>query len=597
MGERASMDGARADELVAVVQELSRARTLDAVQAIVRRAARSLSGADGATFVLREGDLCFYADEDAIAPLWKGSRFPMSSCVSGWAMLHRRSVVIEDIYVDERVPADAYRPTFVKSLAMVPIRQAAPIGAIGTYWAERRTPTERELTLLQALADSTSIALENVGLYRELEQRLQERTDALEAARVAEATARRELEERRRAETDLRRVEEQLRHAQKMEAIGQLAGGIAHDFNNVLSVVLGYCAMILSDLKPSDPLRADIAEIQLAGERAAALTKQLLAFSRQQVIAPKVHDLNDIVRGTERMLRRVIGEDIEMEFRGGHVSAVLVDAGQVEQVLLNLVVNARDAMPQGGKLTIETKNVTLGDDYADTHHAVTPGDYVMLAVSDTGVGIPKDVLARIFEPFFTTKGPGRGTGLGLSTVYGIVKQSKGHVWVYSEPGTGTTFKVYLPRHAAAGPSEPARPATDVTSLRGHETVLLVEDDDQVRAVAKGLLRRSGYNVIEARNAGEALLACEQHPQAIHLLLTDVVMPQMGGVALARRLTPLRPGMRVLCMSGYTDDAALRHGIIDSSMAFVQKPLTPESLLTKVRQVLDSGIAHTSGNDE
>ncbi|MBS2027638.1 MAG: response regulator [Deltaproteobacteria bacterium] len=574
------------ERLVGVIQELSRARTLEDVQVIVRRGARALTGADGATFVLRDGEQCFYADEDAIAPLWKGLRFPMSSCISGWAMLNRQSAVIEDIYADARVPTEAYRPTFVKSLAMVPIRAQEPIGAIGNYWATHRKPTEQEVKLLQALADSTSTALENVKLYQELEQRLGERTAALEAARQAEAAARHELGERRRTQEALRRSEEQLRQSQKMEAVGKLAGGIAHDFNNALTVVLSYSTMAVRELKASDPLREDLEEIRKAGERAAALTRQLLAFSRQQVLAPQVLDVNDVVRSMEKMLRRLIGEDIDLKVKvSTNLYSVLADPGQLEQVIMNLVVNARDAMPQGGGLIIETENVRLDVGYASTHFEVSPGEYVMLAVSDTGMGMDAQTQARIFEPFFTTKGPGKGTGLGLSTVYGIVKQSKGHIWVYSEPGKGTTFKIYVPRHGDVAQPVAAEPP-EVTNLTGNETILLVEDDEQVRLVARGILRKSGYNVLEARNAGEALLICERHPQRIHLLLTDVVMPQVNGVELAKRLGAVRPDMKVICMSGYTGEAVLQHGIIDSGLAYIQKPLTPASLLTKLRQVLD-----------
>ncbi len=571
------------ERLITAVQALSRARTIAEVQAIVRSAARELTGADGATFVLRDGEQCFYADEDAIAPLWKGLRFPMSACISGWVMIHRRSTVIEDIYADERIPADAYRPTFVKSLAMVPIRAAEPIGAIGNYWARQRAPTDEEVQLLQALADSTSIALENVNLYGELQNRI---ADALRS----EQEARRELEERRRAEAALRRAEEQLRQAQKMEAIGKLAGGIAHDFNNLLSVILTCSHLAMEELKAGDPLRDDLEQIRTAGERASALTRQLLAFSRCQTFERRVVDLGEVVHGVEKMLQRILGEDIELEVRvDRRLGHVLADPSQLEQVLLNLVVNARDAMPTGGKLTVEVSNVRLDGAYAEAHYDASPGDYVMLAVSDTGTGMDAETQARIFEPFFTTKEPGRGTGLGLATVYGIVKQSEGNVWVYSEPGRGTTFKVYLPRHTDASTAEVPR-LPDVTSLTGNETVLLVEDDPQVRAAARGILRRAGYYVLEARNAGEALLTCERHPQRIHLLLTDVVMPQLSGVELAHRLTAMRPELKVVCMSGYTDEAVLRHGVIDSSLLFVQKPLTPEALLTKVRQALDRARA-------
>jgi signal transduction histidine kinase len=511
----------------------------------------------------------------------------MSACISGWAMLNREPAVIEDIYADDRIPAEAYRPTFVKSLAMVPIRTSEPIGAIGNYWATRRLPTESEVKLLQALADSASIAMENVGLYCELETRLRERTAALESARAAEEQARRELLERQRTEAALRRTEEQLRHADKMKAVGQLAGGVAHDFNNILSVVLSLAALNAPSLKKGDPLKEDLEEIRKAGERGAALTRQLLAFSRQQVVDPTATHVDAVVQGIERMVRRLCGEDVQLELVSrADLWPVLADPGQMEQIVVNLAANARDAMPQGGKLTIEVSNVSLDGDYTTTHLGVSPGDYVMLAVSDTGIGMDKETQARIFEPFFTTKPKGKGTGLGLATVYGIVRQCNGHTWVYSEPGQGTTFKIYLPRLAERLAEVSAKPAATSTVLTGTETIMLVEDDDQVRSVAKGILRHGGYHVIETRNAGEALLTCEQHPQRIHLLLVDVVMPQMSGVQLSARLTKVRSDMRVLCMSGYTDEAVLRHGLIDSGLAFIQKPLTPDGLLRKVRQVLD-----------
>jgi two-component system, cell cycle sensor histidine kinase and response regulator CckA len=396
--------------------------------------------------------------------------------------------------------------------------------------------------------------------------------------------------------TEGRKLEAQYRHAQKMEAIGRLAGSVAHDFNNSLSVILSYASMLLADLKPVDPIRDDLEAIRKAGERAAELTRQLLAFSRQQALSLQVTSLNKIVFESERMLRRLVGEDIELVVRLDRESSLVnVDPGQIDQVIMNLAINARDAMPNGGKLTIETKDVELDESYATEHFDVSPGRYVMLAVSDTGIGMSKETQAHIFEPFFTTKEVGKGTGLGLATVFGIVQQCGGNIWVYSEPGNGTTFRIYLPQAEEVEPSshEVIVPMT----LEGTETILLVEDQDEVRQVALHILRRFGYHVIEARNAGEALLTCERHPRAIHLLLTDVVMPQMNGRELAERLLKIRPDMRVLYMSGYTEDAIVRHGVLDSGIAYLQKPFEPEKLARRVREVLEArprNSIHTPG---
>jgi PAS domain S-box-containing protein len=386
--------------------------------------------------------------------------------------------------------------------------------------------------------------------------------------------------------TDRLRLEEQLRQAQKMEAVGRLAGGVAHDFNNVLSVILSYCDLLLDDIKPDEPMRGDIEEMRRAGERASGLTRQLLMFSRRQVIAPKVLDLNEVLTNMDKLLQRIVGADVDLvSLPARALGRIRADPSSLEQVIMNLVVNARDAMPRGGKITMETANVVLDEAYAEAHLGVKPGPHVMLAVTDTGTGIDKATFPRIFEPFFTTKEPGKGTGLGLATVFGVVQQSGGSVWVYSEPGEGTTFKVYLPRVDDA--VDVAREPDARIARSGSETILLVEDDDQVRVVARGILRRGGYNVIDAHNPGEALLSAEEYRGTIHLLLSDVVMPQMSGPALAKRLGAARPEMKVLCMSGYTDDSIVRHGVLDARIAFVQKPITPDALMAKVREVLDA----------
>ena len=384
-----------------------------------------------------------------------------------------------------------------------------------------------------------------------------------------------------------RHLEEQLRQSQKMDAIGRLAGGIAHDFNNLLTVIAGRAQLIISRLRPEEPIHRDATLVRTTADRAAALTQQLLAFSRKQVLQPQVLDLNAVVTGMEPMLGRLIGEDIDLAvIPAADLGRVKADPGQIEQVIVNLVVNARDAMPEGGRLTVETADVELDPAYASRHFSVPAGPYVMLAVTDTGLGMDEQTRSRVFEPFFTTKDPGKGTGLGLATVYGIVKQSGGDIQLYSECGRGTSFKIYLPHVAEAATAPGQTRATTGAVPRGDETVLLVEDQPEVRDLAREILEASGYRVLEACDAQEAVLMAERHPGPIHLLLTDVIMPRQSGRALAERLRPLRPELQVLYMSGYTNEAIVRHGVLEPDTVFIQKPFTPAALGSKVRETLD-----------
>ena len=382
-------------------------------------------------------------------------------------------------------------------------------------------------------------------------------------------------------------LEEQNRQSQKVEAIGQLAGGIAHDFNNLLTAIQGYCDMLLQDVGPDSDHYQDLTEIRRASERASSLTRQLLAFSRRQILDLRVLDLRDTVQGMRSMLQRLIGENIDVALTLTKESArVKADAGQIEQVILNLALNARDAMPKGGSLLIEVTNVALDDAYARRHIAVKAGPFVMLSVSDTGTGMDSETQTHIFEPFFTTKPSGKGTGLGLSTVYGIVKQSKGNIWVYSEPGRGTTFKVYLPRvDEAEASSLPAGEARPDAALTGSETVLVVEDEPGVRELVRKVLERGGYRVILASTPTEALDVVKRTADRIDLLMTDVVLPEKSGRVLAGEISILRPTLRVLYMSGYTDNAIVHHGVLDPGTPFLQKPFKPDVLLRKVRSVL------------
>jgi PAS domain S-box-containing protein len=381
-----------------------------------------------------------------------------------------------------------------------------------------------------------------------------------------------------------RQLEDQLRQVQKMEAVGRLAGGVAHDFNNILGVILGHSQILLGGMGPNDPRRARVEQIVSASERAAGLTRQLLAFSRRQVFETRVLDLNETIAVVIKMLERLIGEDVGLTFHPGEsLGRVRADPTQIEQVLMNLAVNARDAMPDGGRLVIETSNAEIDDGYVRLHAGAAAGRYVCMAVTDTGHGMTKDVQARIFEPFFTTKEPGRGTGLGLATVYGVVKQSEGFIYVYSEPGHGTTFKIYLP----AVEGEVERAAEPPPARRGSETVLLVEDEEGLRELIAELLVENGYHVLAAEHPSKAIETAERYEGVIHLLLTDVVMPQMNGRDLASRVKERRPDVRVLFMSGYTEEAIAHRGVLEAGSSLISKPFTQEALTRKLRDLLDS----------
>lgn len=454
---------------------------------------------------------------------------------------------------------EALKRGYASSLVLPLISEKQVFGAVNIYSSQPHAFDEEEIQLLMEMADNLAYGI--ISLRQKIE--------------------------RQRVEAELRQSEEKLRQAQKMEAIGRLAGGIAHDFNNLLTAIFGYTDLLLLQTDPNEWRRDDIIEIDKAAQRAAALTQQLLAFSRKQILQPKIIDLNSIVFDLEKMLRRVIGEDVELvTVTDPQLGQVKADPGQIEQVIMNLVVNARDAMPRGGKLIIETTNIHLDKAYASRHIAVEPGHYVQLTITDSGEGVDEATLAQIFEPFFTTKERGKGTGLGLSTVYGIVKQSGGNIWVYSEVGLGSSFKIYLPRVLDSQALTNSNANFPKRSVTGSETILLAEDDVEIRKLMRRILKQSGYNILDACNGAEAFKLYKETAGDIHLVITDLVMPVMGGLELATQLRDLNPKLHFLFTSGYSDRAIDQQEILTDRAAFMEKPFTINVLTEKVRRLLD-----------
>jgi GAF domain-containing protein/CheY-like chemotaxis protein len=554
----------RLETLLALNCELSRMQPLDSLLGRIAEACGALLGTDSAGFRLLEGD------ELVVVGTWGQwnrallrPRLKVGESLSGVVAVTGEPLMVSDQVSDPRLlPAhrEAWRRLGFRAYLGVPVKVGARVvGVLSVQTRQVGGFSPEDLTAATAFASQAAVALENSRL----------------------------LQETRRAYEELAQTQGQLTQAQKMEAVGRLAGGIAHDFNNLLTVIMGRTELLLRSLRPADPVHQGIELVQKAAGRAADLTRQLLAFSRKQVLQPTSLNLNGVIANLEQMLGRLIGEDISLVMTlDPALGYVRADPSQVEQVIMNLVVNARDAMPQGGRLSIETTRVELDAAYVRRHPGASPGPHVMLAVGDTGVGMPSEVQAHIFEPFFTTKGPGKGTGLGLATVYGIVKQSEGYIEVNTEPGRGTTFRIYLPRIDEAS-ALPGPKAALAQVPQGTETILLVEDEEAVRELARDILQANGYTVLDTQHGGEALLTCERHAGPIQLMVTDAVMPQMSGRELGERLAPLRPEMKVLYMSGYTDDAVVRHGVLDSGTAFLQKPFTPDMLARKVREVLDA----------
>ncbi len=564
--------------LVEAIERLSAAQTLEQIQEIVRLAAREISGADGVTFVMRDGDRCHYVEENAIGPLWRGQKFPMTSCISGWAMLNKRTAVVPDIYVDPRIPHDAYRPTFVKSLMMAPVRVEDPIAAIGAYWARQHEPDEMEIALLESLARATATSIANVSLQTSL--RAAAETASAQAEEIRHSYEELQQETEKRLQT-----EAQLRQAQKMEAIGHLTGGMAHDFNNLLTVIIGNLDSLVTSHEGDAEIGRFAGRALDASLRGADLIRRLLAFARRQPLQPQRVDLNELVHRMAQLMERTLGQHIKVELDlSKEIWPVIVDPAQLEMSIANLATNARDAMPSGGRLRIATGNRHLDEDYAARHQEMTAGDYAMIEVSDSGTGIPPALIGRIFEPFFTTKEPGKGTGLGLAMVFGFMKQSGGHINIYSEEGIGTTFRLYLRRSRDDKAADAAaRPAEAPAQGRG-ETILLVEDDMALRQIAVHQLLMLGYRVIESADVDTALGALEKG--GIDLLLTDIVMPGgRGGYDLVLQAQQRWPAVKIVITSGFPD-AQLRGEASIAKLPLLVKPYRRVELARMMREVLD-----------
>ncbi|MGH7268172.1 MAG: GAF domain-containing protein, partial [Candidatus Rokuibacteriota bacterium] len=563
--QEARVRQARLEALLEISRELSRIQSVEPLLDRIAEACGQLLGTESVGFRLLEGDELVVsgaagnARETMVTP-----RLTVGRSLSGLVAQTGEPLVVADLDHDPRVLPE-HRAAVAKAghraWLGVPVKAGDRIlGVLSVRTPRPAGFSTEDVRLAGAFASQAATALENARLYQQSQ----------------------------RAYEELARAQDQLVQAEKMQAVGRLAGGVAHDFNNLLTVIIGRSQMLLRRLPPNDPLRRYAVLIHQTGERAAALTQQLLAFSRRQVLQPSVLDLNDVVAGMDKMLRRLIGEDLELVTQLGiGLGRIKADQAQLEQVLMNLVVNARDAMPRGGRLIIATGNVEVDADALRSRPAAAPGRYVSLAVTDTGTGMDAETRARVFEPFFTTKGPGKGTGLGLATVFGVVRQSDGYVWVESEPGRGSTFTIHLPR--VDEPVDVARPAVGGQRVaRGSETVLLVEDEGELRDLTGEILEALGYRILKAGDGKEALAVAARHAGRIELLLTDVVMPQMSGRELASRLAESQPDVRILYMSGYTDEAISHHGVLDPGTALLQKPFSAEALARKIREVLDGG---------